>query len=257
MHTHTPHRHSQFSLPVYWTIGPINRWLWGGHVKQSDWLSRIWLLIAWHPCPCPRLLAPALETGQWGGRKQQLLCGLTLLEGTEVGGWMDGWMDDNIRNISGWSMGIHSQRRLYTVIQNEWDEAVSGHDAQIYISTGTLTIQMFLEPHPPPRWSQLGFEPATYQAKVSSFSHQGTTGLFIEVILYRIYLSLFLSFLMLQGSIQFIIHSYIKTEFSCMKYNKYAGISLHRQEQLTPGLQDLMCSRNVWDYLHILDWDTV
>lgn len=99
-HTHHTDTHSS-PLPVYWTIGPINRWLWGGHVKPSDWLRCIWLLIAWHPCSYPRLLAPALETGQWGDSKQQLLCGLTLLEGIEVGGWMDGWQHQE------YSMGIH------------------------------------------------------------------------------------------------------------------------------------------------------
>lgn len=55
-----------------------------------------------------------------------------------MGGLTDGWMDDNIRNISARSMGIRSQRRLYTVIQNEWDEAVLVDNIQIQV------------PHPPP-----------------------------------------------------------------------------------------------------------
>lgn len=86
---HTAHRNSQLSLPVYWTIRPINWWLWGGHVKPSDWLSWDWQLIAWHPCSCPRFHVPAPRTDQWGDRKQHLQPDLDIgYRGQRVDGWM-------------------------------------------------------------------------------------------------------------------------------------------------------------------------
>lgn len=64
---------------------------------------------------------------------------------------------------------------------------------------------------------------------------------------------------MLQASVHSVIHSYIKDEFALIiKYNKYAGISLYRLEQLVQVQQDLMRSRHetIFDYdLHTLDSD--
>lgn len=165
----TPHRHTQFSLPVYWTIRPINRWLWGGHVKQSDWTRASRLLIAWHPCPCPCLPTLAVEMAQWEDWEQQLLCGLTLLEGTEVGGWrldgrVDGWQHREYSSLI--DVGFTARKGYVQRLPKEWAEAVPGHDIQMYIKPGKLTMQMFLEPHPreevgrvphpPPQSSQLG-----------------------------------------------------------------------------------------------------
>lgn len=130
-HTAHKHWHTRFSLPVYWTIGPINRWLWGGHVKPSDWMkcTDCWLLgIPVHVPFCP----PQFWKLSNQRRERETILLWHDLVGGHIGHMMDEWVTTSgILQPDQWGItargGYNSDRKvvpwhsvcLYVKVQNK------------------------------------------------------------------------------------------------------------------------------------------
>ena len=120
-HTHTTDTHS----PLFQSTGQSDQLIGDFEgPREGEWLVEPDLAA---DCLAPLSMSPFARPGPGDRpmRRQQSKRSCVAWPCYGAQRSEGGWMDDNIRNVSGWSMAIHSQWRLYTVNQDECSEADS------------------------------------------------------------------------------------------------------------------------------------